>query len=43
MEVTDTSEAPRAVHGGRTYVFCSEACRQRFEESPGSFTRRVTG
>ena len=38
MEVKDIPEAPRAVHEGRTYVFCSESCRERFEESPGSFT-----
>ena len=34
MEVRDTPEAPSAIHEGRTYVFCSAACRERFEEAP---------
>ena len=38
MEVEDTPDTSRAVHEGRTYVFCSDSCRERFEESPGEFT-----
>ena len=33
MEVEDTPEAPRVLHEGHTYLFCSEACRERFEET----------
>lgn len=38
MEVEDTRDAPRAVHEGRVYVFCSASCRERSEQSPGTFT-----
>jgi len=38
MEVEDTGSAPQAVHEGRTYYFCSESCRDRFEASPTDFT-----
>ncbi len=38
MEVEDTEGAFRVVHEGRTYLFCSESCRKRFEESPQDFT-----
>ncbi len=38
MEVEDTPEAPRILHEGHTYLFCSEACRERFEETRGSST-----
>ncbi len=30
-------EAPTASHGGRTYRFCSEGCRRRFERDPERF------
>lgn len=38
MEVEDTPETPRVLHEGHTYLFCSESCRERFEETRGSFT-----
>lgn len=38
MEVEDTPEAPRILHEGHTYLFCSEACRERFEGMRGSST-----
>ena len=37
MGVEDTPQALRAVYEGRTYIFCSESCRERFEESPEEF------
>jgi len=37
MEVEDIPDAPRVVYDGRTHVFCSESCRERFEEAPQEF------
>lgn len=37
MAVEDAPEAPRTLHEGHTYLFCSESCRERFEEARGSF------
>jgi Cu+-exporting ATPase len=37
MSVDMTTAYSEAV-GGQTYYFCSENCRQRFDEDPGSFT-----
>jgi uncharacterized protein len=36
----DRSKALRAVHAGRTYLFCSEDCRSQFEADPAAYTRR---
>jgi YHS domain-containing protein len=38
MEVEDTPDTLRTVHEGRSYYFCSESCRDRFEAAPGDFT-----
>lgn len=47
MELEPDEEAASVVHEGRTYVFCSEACRRRFEEDPAGYAaptevRRIT-
>lgn len=34
MAVERGAEATQATHAGRTYVFCSEACRARFRANP---------
>ena len=35
-----TSDAPAtSVHSGRTYYFCSDHCRERFDADPDSFSR----
>jgi uncharacterized membrane protein YraQ (UPF0718 family) len=31
------ADAPVVEHGGRTYRFCSEGCRRRFERDPGRY------
>jgi len=31
----DRDSALRAVHDGRTFYFCGEHCRQRFQADPG--------
>ena len=40
MEVEATATAPTAEYGGRTYYFCSEACRQQFEEAPHQYATK---
>ena len=36
----DPATAPAATqHKGRTYVFCSEACRVKFEAEPEKYAR----
>jgi YHS domain-containing protein len=37
-EVEEGPQAPRADHGGRTFLFCSEECRALFLQYPESFT-----
>jgi YHS domain-containing protein len=37
MEVEATATAPTAEYGGQTYYFCSDECRQQFEESPQQY------
>ncbi len=36
----DESTPFRAEHGGRTYYFCSENCRRKFEGDPGRYAGR---
>ena len=33
----EDESAPRASHEGRTFYFCSTACKQRFEEDPETY------
>lgn len=37
-EVEEDPAAPRADHGGRAFLFCSEECRRLFLQYPESFT-----
>ena len=37
MEVEEASAVAKATHGGRTYAFCSEACRRAFEADPARY------
>lgn len=39
MEVVPERAAARVDHGGRTWWFCSEACRQTFEQDPDRYVR----
>ena len=36
-----TAGAKSAVHNGRVYYFCSQACRHKFESSPASYVKAV--
>ena len=37
MEVTPASAVGRSEHGGKTYYFCSTACKEKFDAAPQSF------
>ena len=37
-KVDDAKAAGKATHLGVTYYFCSKACQQAFEDSPGTYT-----
>ena len=41
MAVTETERQLVANHAGKTYRFCSEGCRARFEQHPGRYLQRV--
>lgn len=38
MEVDETKASGKSTVGGRTYYFCSDACKKRFDQNPGEFT-----
>ena len=37
MQVDPANAAGRSEHDGRTYYFCSVACKSRFDASPEDF------
>jgi Cu+-exporting ATPase len=37
MDVDEMSSTIKAEHGGRTYFFCAQGCKERFERSPEKF------
>jgi len=37
MEVDEASAGATAVYHGKTYSFCSEACKTTFEKDPGKY------
>jgi Cu+-exporting ATPase len=39
MTVQDSPAAPRAIHAGQDYVFCSTACQDRFTTDPDRYAR----
>jgi YHS domain-containing protein len=39
MEVTDTKTAPTAVYKGKTYYFCSEEDKAKFEKNPEQYLK----
>ena len=40
MEVEPTATAITSEFGGQTYYFCSEACKQQFDEAPQQYATR---
>ena len=39
IDVRVDEATPRATHKGRTYYFCTERCRVKFEKDPEKFVR----
>ena len=37
MEVNPENAAGKSEYAGRTYYFCSEQCRNRFDENPAQY------
>jgi Cu+-exporting ATPase len=40
MQVNETTAAATVVHKGKTYYFCSSACKATFEKTPEKFASR---
>ena len=39
MTIQDIPTVPRTTHRGRTYVFCSNSCRDQFVREPDRYAR----
>ena len=37
MDVEPTATALTSDYGGQTYYFCSETCKQQFDEAPAQY------
>jgi protein SCO1/2 len=37
MKVVAADQSPHGTYGGRTYYFCSDSCRERFEKAPKKY------
>jgi Cu+-exporting ATPase len=42
MTVDDASPY-KSTHAGRTYVFCSPACKAKFDKEPGRYAAQAGG
>ena len=40
MEISRESAAAEVEHGGETYYFCADVCKDRFLQDPGAYLRR---
>lgn len=38
MQVEESEAAGQAEHSGKTYYFCGEGCKRKFEENPEQYT-----
>ena len=38
----ETAAAKSAVHGGAVYYFCSQVCREKFEDAPATYLKKTT-
>lgn len=41
MEISKEGAGASAEYKGKTYYFCSEACKEAFEHAPGRFVRKT--
>jgi P-type Cu+ transporter len=42
MDVQPEQAAGQSEYQGRTYYFCSEACKKKFDQDPKSYARSPT-
>ena len=40
MQVDPAEAAGTSQHGGKTYYFCSKACKARFDANPDHYTKK---
>ena len=40
MKIDPGKAAVSSQHGGKTYYFCAEGCKTRFEKNPAEFAKR---
>ena len=41
MQVNEASAAAKVEHGGKTYYFCSPACKATFEKHPEKYAAKA--
>ncbi len=41
MEINEENASERSVYQGEVFYFCSDGCRNRFDEDPGRFIERA--
>lgn len=39
MQVDETKAAATAEHGGQRYYFCSQGCKEKFEQDPKRYVK----
>ena len=42
MQVDEEKAADQSEHAGQTYYFCSQGCRERFEQQPDQYAGKST-
>lgn len=40
MQIEESEAAGQSDYQGRTYYFCSNSCKEKFDESPEDYTSR---
>ncbi len=40
MQVDPQKAAGQSQHNGQTYYFCSESCKQKFDQNPAQFMKK---
>jgi YHS domain-containing protein len=40
MNVDPTKAAAQSQHNGKTYYFCSQSCKQKFDQQPAQFEEK---
>ncbi len=43
MEVEESKAKWSSIHGGKKYYFCSQMCKDTFDDDPEMFTRNPSG